>query len=87
MLCFIFILFLGNFSYRTSTTYHLSTIPSMTASIEETNKTMHEFFQFQERNDWVLILILLGLGALICVPIIMFCQKRKSKGKLLTIKS
>lgn len=56
----------------------------MTTSKEETNDTMLEFIPYQERNDWVAILTLLGVGALICVPIIMFYQKMKSKGKLQT---
>lgn len=56
----------------------------MTTSIEETNNTVHEFIPFQERNDWVWIVTLLGVGAFICVPVIMFYQKMKSKGKLQT---
>lgn len=67
---------------RTNTTYHLSTIPVMTASIEETNNTMHEYIPFQERNDWVWLLTFLGVGVLIfviIVPVIMFCQKMNSK--------
>lgn len=82
MLLFIFILFFLNELNRTNTPYHLSTIPEMTASVEEINKTMHEFIPFQERNHWVGILTLLGVGALICIPLIMFCQKMKNKGKL-----
>lgn len=70
------------FSNRTTATYHLSTTPYMKASIEETNNTMHEFIPFQERNDWVWILTLLGVGALIIVPVIMARHKLKSKGKL-----
>lgn len=85
MLLFIFILFFFLFLNdlnRTNTPYHLSTIPGMTASEEEINNTMHEFFPFKERNHWVGTLTLLVVGAMICIPVIMFCQKIKSKGKL-----
>lgn len=54
----------------------------MTTSKEETNDTMHEFIPYQEGNHWVAILTLLGVGALICIPVIMIYQKMKSKGKL-----
>lgn len=88
VLCLFYSFCFWNFSNRTNTTYHLSTIPVMTASIEETNNTMHEYIPFQERNDWVWFLTFLGVGVLIfviIVPVIMFCQKMNSKGKLQTI--
>lgn len=63
--------------------YHLSTITGMTVSIEETNKTIHKYISFQERNDLVWILTPLGVGALISVPVIMLCYKIKNKGNIL----
>lgn len=72
------------FSNRTTTTYHLSYIHGMTTSLEDTNDTMHENYTFQVWNGWVWILTLLGVVALICIPVIMFCQKMNSKGKLRT---
>lgn len=54
----------------------------MTVSTEETKDTMHENYPFPERNGWVWILTLLGVVALICIPVIMFCQKMNGKGKL-----
>ncbi|XP_065927658.1 uncharacterized protein [Magallana gigas] len=56
---------------RTITTNYVSTIPGKTASIEDTYL----------RKSWVWILTLLGVGALICIPVIMFCYRIKSKDK------
>lgn len=60
------------FLHRTTTTFHISTTP------------IHENTQLHEKNEWVWILVLLGTVAIICLPVIMFCIKKKTTGKLAT---
>lgn len=69
------------FSNRTTATYHLSSTLGITASVEETYHTKDEYIPLQGRNDWVGSLTLLVVGALLCVPVIMFCLKIKMQGK------
>lgn len=60
------------FLHRTTKTYNISTTP------------IHENIQLHEKNEWVWILALLGTGAIICLPVLMFFIKKKSTGKLAT---
>lgn len=73
------------FLNRSTTTYDLQNKTGTTFPVGKTNNTKNEPILPKPSNEYVWIITILGLIAIICVLAIMYFLKIKSKCKLLTI--